>query len=176
MGGVKSTLTLATESLPGVTRLTARYSYAERTSLTQGRIMALEGRYPRERPPELMVLADWLAGCGIDTVVLESTGVYWIPLYELLEARGFVVYLVHAKHVKNVPGKKSDVLDCQWLQQLMSFGLLTRAFRPDGEVCALRAVVRTTMGGMGMARPTIRNSTSSSGSPSTRNAGLRASA
>lgn len=91
---------------------------------------------------ELMALADWLAGCGIDTVVLESTGVYWIPLYELLEARGFVVYLVHAKHVKNVPGKKSDVLDCQWLQQLMSFGLLTRAFRPDDRVCALRAVVR----------------------------------
>lgn len=91
---------------------------------------------------DLMALADWLAGCGIDTVVLESTGVYWIALYELLEARGFVVYLVHAKHVKNVPGKKSDVLDCQWLQQLMSFGLLTRAFRPDGEVCALRAVVR----------------------------------
>ena len=90
---------------------------------------------------ELIALADWLASCGIDTVVLESTGVYWIALYELLESRGFVVYLVHAKHVKNVPGKKSDVLDCQWLQQLMSFGLLTRAFRPDDKVCALRAVV-----------------------------------
>ena len=91
---------------------------------------------------DLMALADWLASCGVDTVVLESTGVYWIALYELLEARGFVVYLVHAKHVKSVPGKKSDVLDCQWLQQLMSFGLLTRAFRPDEKVCALRAVVR----------------------------------
>lgn len=91
---------------------------------------------------DLIALADWLASCGIDTVVLESTGVYWIPLYELLEARGFEVYLVHAKHVKNVPGKKSDVLDCQWLQQLMSFGLLTRAFRPDDKVCALRAIVR----------------------------------
>jgi transposase len=91
---------------------------------------------------DLVALADWFTSCGIDTVVLESTGVYWIPLYELLEARGFVVYLVHAKHVKNVPGKKSDVQDCQWLQQLMSFGLLSRAFRPSGEVCALRALVR----------------------------------
>ena len=92
--------------------------------------------------PDLTALADWLTECGVDTVVLESTGVYWIALYELLEARGFTVYLVHAKHVKNVPGKKSDVLDCQWLQQLMSFGLLARAFRPDEKVCALRAVVR----------------------------------
>jgi len=91
---------------------------------------------------DLTRLADWLAECGIDTVVMESTGVYWIALYELLEARGFTVYLVNARHVKNVSGKKSDVLDCQWLQQLMSFGLLAGAFRPAGEVCALRAVVR----------------------------------
>jgi len=91
---------------------------------------------------DLMQLGDWLASCGIDTVVMESTGVYWIPVYELLESRGFTVYLVNARHVKNVSGKKSDVLDCQWLQQLMSFGLLAGAFRPDGEVCALRAVVR----------------------------------
>jgi transposase len=92
--------------------------------------------------PDLIALAEWLAQCEVDTVVLESTGVYWIPLYELLESRGFTVYLVNAKHVKNVPGKKSDVLDCQWLQQVMSFGLLSRAFRPPEEVCALRAVVR----------------------------------
>jgi transposase len=91
---------------------------------------------------DLVALADWLGECGIDTVVMESTGVYWIALYELLEARGFTVYLVNARHVKNVSGKKSDVLDCQWLQQLMSFGLLAGAFRPAGEVCALRAVVR----------------------------------
>lgn len=91
---------------------------------------------------DLVAMADWLARCGIDTVVMESTGVYWIAPYELLEARGFTVYLVNARHVKNVSGKKSDVLDCQWLQQLMSFGLLAGAFRPDGEVCALRAVVR----------------------------------
>jgi transposase len=91
---------------------------------------------------DLAALADWLLECAVDTVVMESTGVYWIPLYELLEARGFKVYLVNARHVKNVPGKKSDVLDCQWLQQLMTFGLLRGAFRPADAVCAVRAVVR----------------------------------
>ncbi len=91
---------------------------------------------------DLAAMAEWLASCAIDTVVMESTGVYWIPVYELLESRGFTVYLVNARHVKNVSGKKSDVLDCQWLQQLMSFGLLAGAFRPDGKVCALRALVR----------------------------------
>jgi len=87
-------------------------------------------------------LASWLTTCGVDTVAMESTGVYWIPLYELLESRGFTVYLVNARHVKNVSGRKSDVLDCQWLQQLMSYGLLSGAFRPTGEICALRAVSR----------------------------------
>ncbi|MDS4074570.1 MAG: IS110 family transposase [Candidatus Accumulibacter sp.] len=87
-------------------------------------------------------LADWLAACGIDTVAMESTGVYWIPLFELLDARGFTVFLVNTRHVKNVSGRKSDVLDCQWLQQLMSFGLLSGAFRPKNEICALRAVSR----------------------------------
>lgn len=67
---------------------------------------------------------------------------YWIPLFELLESRGFTVYLVNARHVKHVSGRKSDVLDCQWLQQLMSFGLLSGAFRPKGEICALRSVAR----------------------------------
>lgn len=91
---------------------------------------------------DLERLADWLAACEIDTVAMESTGVYWIPLFELLEGRGFTVYLVNARHVKNVSGRKSDVLDCQWLQQLMSFGLLSGAFRPKDEICALRAVTR----------------------------------
>jgi len=91
---------------------------------------------------DLERLADWLKRCGIDTVVVESTGVYWIPVYEYLENRGFTVFLVNARHVKNVSGRKSDVLDCQWLRQLMSYGLLSGAFRPSGEVCALRAVVR----------------------------------
>ncbi len=92
---------------------------------------------------DLHALADWLSTCDIDIVAMESTGVYWIPLYELLERRGFTVYLVNARHVKNVSGRKSDVLDCQWLQQLMSYGLLSGAFRPGDEICALRAVVRT---------------------------------
>jgi transposase len=91
---------------------------------------------------DLQALADWLTACGVDTVAMESTGVYWIPLFELLESRGFTVYLVNARHVKNVSGRKSDVLDCQWLQQLMSFGLLSGAFRPQEAICALRAVVR----------------------------------
>lgn len=91
---------------------------------------------------QLQQLADWLTACGVDTVAMESTGVYWIPLFELLEARGFTVYLVNARHVKNGSGRKSDVLDCQWLQQLMSYGLLAGAFRPSDAVCALRAVSR----------------------------------
>lgn len=91
---------------------------------------------------DLLALVQWLRQCGITAVAMESTGVYWIPLYELLDAAGFEVHLVNARHVKTVPGRKSDVLDCQWLQQLMSFGLLRGAFRPADEVCALRAVWR----------------------------------
>jgi len=89
-------------------------------------------------------LTGWLAECGIDTVAMESTGVYWIALFELLDARGFTVLLVNARHVKNVSGRKSDVLDCQWLQQLMSYGLLRGAFRPGDAVCALRATILRT--------------------------------
>src|SRR5216684_3490784 len=91
---------------------------------------------------DLERLADWPIACGVDTVAMESTGVYWIPLFELLESRGFTVHLVNARHVKNVSGRKSDVLDCQWLQQLMSYGLLSGAFRPQDEICVLRAVSR----------------------------------
>ena len=87
-------------------------------------------------------LADWLKACEVKVVAMESTGVYWIALYELLAERGFTVHLVNARHVKNVPGRKSDVLDCQWLQQLMSFGLLRGAFRPSEEICAMRALWR----------------------------------
>jgi len=91
---------------------------------------------------DLHRLADWLDACAVDTVAMESTGVYWIPLYELLQSRGFTVLLVNARHVKNVSGRKSDVLDCQWLQQLMSFGLLHGAFRPADQVCVLRSLSR----------------------------------
>jgi len=91
---------------------------------------------------DLEALAQWLKDCGVDIVAMESTGVYWIPLYELLDSRGFIVHLVNARHVKNVSGRKSDVLDCQWLQQLMSYGLLSGAFRPTDEICVLRSVSR----------------------------------
>src|ERR1700681_3373740 len=91
---------------------------------------------------DINALADWLKACGVDTVAMESTGVYCIPLFELLESRGFTVLLVNARHVKNVSGRKSDVLDCQWLQQLMSYGLLSGAFRPADQVCVLRSFWR----------------------------------
>jgi transposase len=91
---------------------------------------------------DLVALADWLKQCGIDSVVMESTGVYWIPLYELLEQRGFRVLLVDPRRLKNVPGRKTDVVDCQWLQQLHTFGLLSGAFRPDEEVAVLRSYLR----------------------------------
>lgn len=91
---------------------------------------------------DLGALADWLESCGVTVVAMESTGIYWLPLYEELEHRGFTVHLVNAHHVKNVPGRKSDVLDCQWLQQLMTFGLLRGAYRPPESVCALRSIVR----------------------------------
>jgi transposase len=92
--------------------------------------------------PDLHELANWLVECGIETVAMESTGVYWIPVYEILEARGLRVYLVNARHIKHVPGRKSDVQDCQWIQRLHSFGLLNGSFRPEGEMCVLRAYLR----------------------------------
>jgi len=91
---------------------------------------------------DLQALAAWLKKCGITTVAMESTGVYWIPLFEVLEHEGFEVKLVDARHVKNVSGRKSDVLDCQWLQQLHTYGLLAGAFRPPDEVCVLRSYLR----------------------------------
>ena len=91
---------------------------------------------------DVNAMADWLLACGVDTVVLESTGVYWIPVYEVLEQRGLSVWLVDARQIKYVPGRKSDVQDCQWLQRLMSQGYLRAAFRPTDEVCVVRAVAR----------------------------------
>lgn len=91
---------------------------------------------------DLNRLADWLTACKIKTVAMESTSVYWIPLYEILESRGFEVFLVNAHHIKNVPGRKSDVLDCQWIQRLHSYGLLRGSFRPDQDICVLRTYLR----------------------------------
>ena len=92
--------------------------------------------------PDLHRLADWLTAHEVETVAMESTGVYWVPVFELLEARGFTVYLVNAHPMKGVPGRKSDYADCQWIQKLHSLGLLTNSFRPDAEMCALRAYLR----------------------------------
>lgn len=87
-------------------------------------------------------LAGWLTACGVTSVAMEATGVYWIPIYEILEARGFEVLLVNARHVKNVPGRKSDVSDCEWLRELHSVGLLRGSFRPADGIVALRAYLR----------------------------------
>jgi len=78
---------------------------------------------------DLYALADWLAECGVKTVAMESTGVYWIPLFQILEERGLEVCLVNARHVKNVPGRRTDVSDSQWLQFLHSVGLLRASYR-----------------------------------------------
>lgn len=91
---------------------------------------------------DLEALAAWLKKCGVTTVAMESTGVYWIPVFEVLERHGFEVKLVDARHVKNVSGRKSDVLDCQWIQKLHTYGLLAGAFRPPDEVCVLRSYLR----------------------------------
>jgi len=91
---------------------------------------------------DLEAMADWLEACGIKTVAMESTGVYWIPAFQVLERRGFKVCLVNARHVKNVSGRKSDVLDCQWIQRLHSYGLLTASFRPADQMCVLRSYLR----------------------------------
>ena len=92
--------------------------------------------------PDLHALAKWLGECEIETVAMESTGVYWIPIYEILEARGFEVYLVNARHIKGVPGRKSDVQDCRWIQRVHTYGLLNGSFRPEAEMCTLRAYLR----------------------------------
>jgi hypothetical protein len=84
---------------------------------------------------DLYALAAWLQRCEIKTVAMESTGVYWIPLFQILEDRDFEVYLVNARHVKNLPGRRTDVSDCQWLQFLHSVGLLRPSYRPEQEVC-----------------------------------------
>jgi transposase len=108
---------------------------------------------PADRDPEpircfetftvdLERLADWLQECGIKTAAMESTGVYWIPLFQILEKRSIEVRLVNAHHLKNVPGRKTDVEDCQWIQHLHSVGLLRGSFRPDDEICAIRSLWR----------------------------------
>ena len=91
---------------------------------------------------DLHRLAGWLKSCGIDTVAMQSTGVYWLPVYEILTEEGLQVFLVNARHTKNLPGRKTDVQECQWLLQLHTFGLLNNSFRPPEEICVLRAYWR----------------------------------
>jgi transposase len=91
---------------------------------------------------DLYAMADWLKQRGITTVAMESTGVYWIPVFQVLETSGLEVRLVNAHFVKTVPGRKSDVLDCQWLQKLHSYGLLSGSFRPEDQVCVFRSYIR----------------------------------
>ena len=91
---------------------------------------------------DLNALAEWLERCHVRTVAMESTGIYWIPLFQILEERGFTVYLVNAHYLKCVPGRKSDVSDCQWIQYLHSVGLLRTSFRPPDHICAVRALWR----------------------------------
>ena len=108
---------------------------------------------PYERDPEpvrhfdtftadLHEAAKWLKSCGTDSIAMESTGVYWIPVFQILESYGFEVVLVNARHVKNVPGRKTDVQDCQWSQYLHSVGLLRGSYRPPQEICAIRSLLR----------------------------------
>lgn len=91
---------------------------------------------------DLHDLADWFDACGVTSVAMESTGVYWIPAFEVLEARGFDVILVNARYAKNVPGRKTDVSDAGWLRQLHSYGLLRGSFRPASEIATLRSYLR----------------------------------
>src|ERR1700726_4748962 len=91
---------------------------------------------------DLHQLVDWFTECGVETVVMESTSVYWIPTFELLDARGFTVFLVNARDAKHVPGRKTDVSDAQWVQRLHSYGLLRASFRPKGQIAELRAYMR----------------------------------
>ena len=106
---------------------------------------------------DLQALAAWLLACRIRTVAMESTGVYWIPLFQILEAAGIEVCLVNSRHVKHVPGRKSDVLDCQWLQYLHSVGLLRASFRPADVICQIRSLLRHREGLVEMAAQHVQH-------------------
>jgi len=110
---------------------------------------------------DLKAIAVWLRTVGVKTVAMESTGVYWIPLYELLESEGFEVLLVNAHHVKRVPGRKTDVSDAQWLQYLHSVGLLQGSFRPNEAICAIRSIEDTYCFGIRSEHVALPNGTTS---------------
>jgi transposase len=106
---------------------------------------------------DLMAIVQWLIQCGVRSVAMESTGVYWIPLFQLLDEAGLKVCLVNARHVKNVPGRKSDVRDCQWLQYLHSVGLLLGSFRPAQVICAVRSIYRYRQNLLSMASQHVQH-------------------
>lgn len=106
---------------------------------------------------DLKAAANWLRQCGIESVAMESTGVYWIPFFQILEESGFEVFLVNARHVKNVPGRKTDVSDCQWLQYLHSVGLLRASFRPRQAVCVIWSILRHREGLIQMASAHVQH-------------------
>lgn len=106
---------------------------------------------------DLQELAAWLLTCRIRTVAMESTGVYWIPVFQVLEARGLKVCLVNSQHVKHVPGRKSDVADCQWLQYLHSVGLLRGSYRPEDAICRVRSLLRHRNGLVEMAAEHVQH-------------------
>ena len=129
------------------------HSSAHWVAVSPGSAPAPPRDHPATLPPhvrkfgactaDLEMLADWLKACGVTTVAMESTGVYWIALFELLERRGFEVYLVDPRQTRHAPGRpKTDVLDCQWIQRLHSYGLLTASFRPADQVVVLRGYLR----------------------------------
>src|SRR5437667_800013 len=92
--------------------------------------------------PDLEEMADWLVAHGVKSVAMQSTGVYWIPVFEILQQRGLEVYLVNARHTKNLPGRKSDIAECQWLLKLHTFGLLNNSFQPSDEIRTARTLWR----------------------------------
>jgi transposase len=106
---------------------------------------------------DLQELIKWLQGCGVKSVAMESTGVYWIPLYQMLADAGIAVCLVNARHFKNVPGKKTDVEDCQWLQYLHAVGLLRGSFRPEQVICAVRTLLRHRQNTIQMAAEHVQH-------------------
>jgi transposase len=106
---------------------------------------------------DLHALADWLERCGIDTVAMQSTGVYWIPLHDILSERGMRVFVVNARETRNMPGRKSDVQECQWILKLHVYGLLKNSFRPEEEICILRTIWRQRQQHIGDASRCIQH-------------------
>src|SRR3954467_15700202 len=122
---------------PQCTRTRRRSTSAPRCTLRPSVRTGIPVRTFNTFTADLHRLADWFEQCGVKTVVMESTGVYWIPIYEILEQRGFAVSLVNARDARHVPGRKTDVSDAQWLQRLHEYGLLRSSFRPQGEIATL---------------------------------------